>query len=177
MIEILVIGFGTFGIMVFSWFLSIKHKRYHGIYRFFSFESIFLLTLWNYRYWFENPLSWNQLLSWFLLSISLLLAVIGFIQLVKLGRPTSRNFENTSRLVTTGIFKYLRHPLYAALLYLGTGIFLKNPAEAKTIVLAAVNLVFIILTSLEEEKEMIAKFGNEYRAYMKISKMFVPFIA
>ena len=40
---------GTLVIIVFSWFLSIRHKRYHGIPRFFAFESIYLLVLINYK--------------------------------------------------------------------------------------------------------------------------------
>ncbi len=48
---------GTIIILLISWFLSVKHKRYHGIPRFFSFESIFILMLLNYGVWFEYPLS------------------------------------------------------------------------------------------------------------------------
>jgi hypothetical protein len=38
---------GSIVILFFSWFYSIKKKRYHGIPRFFAFESIYILILLN----------------------------------------------------------------------------------------------------------------------------------
>jgi hypothetical protein len=52
--NIILIG-GTVLIILFSWFLSIKYERYHGIARFFAFESVFLLALLNIRIWFVDP--------------------------------------------------------------------------------------------------------------------------
>ncbi len=36
-------------------------------------------------------------------------------------------FEKTTELVTTGIFKYIRHPLYSSLIFLTWGIYFKHP--------------------------------------------------
>jgi protein-S-isoprenylcysteine O-methyltransferase Ste14 len=165
---------GTLLLIVFSWFLSIKHKRYHGIARFFSFESIFILVLLNYKIWFMEPFSFFQILSWILLILSVYFAVAGFFLLKKIGRPDT-NFENTSVLVREGLYKYIRHPLYLSLLLLGTGVMLKDPGLLQ-LILGAVNLIAICLTARMEEKEMIARFGGEYFQYMKETKMFVPFI-
>jgi len=165
---------GTIFIIIFSWFLSIKHKRYHGITRFFAFESVFILLLLNYRVWFEDPFSPMHLLSWFLLIFSIYPVTAGFILLRKVGKPDS-NFENTSVLVKSGIYGYIRHPLYLSIFLLGTGIMLKDP-EFNQLILGAINMAAIILTALIEEKEMIAKFGDEYREYIKETKMFIPFI-
>jgi protein-S-isoprenylcysteine O-methyltransferase Ste14 len=166
---------GTVLIILFSWFLSIKHGRYHGIARFFSFESIFILTLLNYTVWFSNPFSPFQIISWLLLFLSLYFAIAGFMLLKKIGKPDS-NFENTSVLVKVGLYKYIRHPLYLALFLLGTGIIFKHP-DTWQIFLGIVNLSAVSLTARMEEKEMIAKFGDQYRQYMKETKMFIPFIA
>jgi len=160
--------------MLFSWFLSIKYKRYHGIARFFAFESIFILVLLNYNVWFRDPFSPLQLISWILLIISLYAVITGYLLLKRKGKPTV-NFENTSLLVKTGIYKFIRHPLYLSVFLLGTGIMLKNP-EPVQLVLGAVNLIAVWITSKIEENEMIAKFGDEYRRYMKETKMFIPYI-
>ncbi len=69
---------GTVFIMLFSWFLSIKYKRYHGIVRFFAFESVFILALLNYKYWFIDPFSVLQLVSWLLLILCCLGGNNGF---------------------------------------------------------------------------------------------------
>lgn len=165
---------GTLLILIVSWFLSIKHKRYHGIARFFSFESILILFLLNYRIWVKDPFSFSQLISWILLIVSAYIAITGYLLLKRRGNPDS-NFENTSVLVKSGIYKYIRHPLYLSLFCLGTGIMLKDP-QLFQIILGTVNLIAVWITSLMEEKEMISKFGEEYKNYIKDTKMFIPFI-
>jgi protein-S-isoprenylcysteine O-methyltransferase Ste14 len=166
---------GTLFIILFSWFLSVKHGRYHGIARFFSFESIFIMVLLNSAVWFKEPLSLIQIISWVLLAMSLWFAVAGFLLLKKLGKPQGGNFENTSVIVRTGLYRYIRHPLYLSLLIGGTGVMMKNP-ELRLLLLGLLNLVAIWLTARIEEEEMIARFAEDYRLYMKETKMFIPFI-
>jgi protein-S-isoprenylcysteine O-methyltransferase Ste14 len=165
---------GTVLIIIFSWFLSIKYKRYHGIARFFAFESVFILVLLNIRVWFLKPLSLLQIASWILLLLSIYVVTTGYLLLKRNGKPDA-NFENTSLLVKSGIYKYIRHPLYLSIFLLGTGVMLKNPATAQ-LVLGTINLIAVYITARIEENEMVAKFGDEYRLYMTETKMFIPFI-
>jgi protein-S-isoprenylcysteine O-methyltransferase Ste14 len=171
--NLILIG-GTVLIILFSWFLSIKYKRYHGIARFFAFESVFILLLLNIRVWFVNPFSFNQIMSWILLILSVYVVITAYLLLKRKGKPT-RNFENTSRLVKTGIYRYIRHPLYLSIFLLGTGIMLKDPARFQ-IYLGIINLIAVYITAMIEENEMIDKFGDEYRSYMTETKMFIPYI-
>ena len=171
----LILLFGSIFIIWFSWWASIKEKRYHGLYRFFSFESILVLVVNNLSSWFVNPFSFIHCLSWLLLLGSLILAITGFMHLVERGKPRGR-FENTSLLITSGTYHYIRHPLYCSLLLLGTGIWLKNPLEFISLSFGIINAVAIYFTARQEEKEMLRKFGDEYKAYMGISKMFIPFV-
>jgi protein-S-isoprenylcysteine O-methyltransferase Ste14 len=172
--SLLIFILGTCVIIVLTWRLSIPTKRYHGFYRFFSFECILLLAILNIPAWFINPLAWNQMLSWLFLLASLFLAIQGFILLRVVGKPKG-DFENTSVLVETGAYRYIRHPLYASLLALGTGVFLKDVTMA-TGILALVNALALAATAKVEEEEMLAKFGAEYAGYVKRTKMFIPFI-
>jgi protein-S-isoprenylcysteine O-methyltransferase Ste14 len=165
---------GTILILLFSWFLSIKYKRYHGIARFFAFESVFILVIMNIKVWFINPFSPLQVISWILLWLSLYVVITGYRLLKNKGNPDT-NFENTSVLVKSGIYGYIRHPLYLSVFMLGTGVMLKDP-EPVQLVLGVINFIAIWFTARIEEKEMIAKFGDAYRAYMKETKMFIPFI-
>jgi protein-S-isoprenylcysteine O-methyltransferase Ste14 len=165
---------GTVSIIVFSWFFSVKHKRYHGIPRFFAFESVFVLFLLNYRFWFAEPFSLPHILSWILLILSAYAGLEGYFRLKNEGKSVEQ-FENTSHLVKSGIYMYIRHPLYLSVLMVGLGIMLKDPGTTQML-LGFILLTAIYLTALTEEKEMIAKFGNEYRQYMKETKMFVPFV-
>jgi protein-S-isoprenylcysteine O-methyltransferase Ste14 len=169
-----VVIIGTIIIILFSWFLSIKYKRYHGIARFFAFESVFILVLLNLRVWFVNPFSIHQIVSWILLTFSAYAVIAGYLLLKKKGAPDS-NFENTSVLVKSGIYSYIRHPLYLSVFMFGTGVMLKDP-ESVQLVIGGINLIAIFFTARIEEKEMITKFGDEYQEYMKETKMFIPYI-
>jgi protein-S-isoprenylcysteine O-methyltransferase Ste14 len=165
---------GTIFIILFSWFLSIKYKRYHGIARFFAFESVFILVLLNYKAWFNNPFSPIQIVSWILLFLSIYVVLTGYWLLKRKGKPDI-NFENTSVLVKSGIYAWIRHPLYLSVFLLGTGVMLKNMGSYQ-IGLGIINIIAIYITARIEEKEMVAKFGNEYKAYMEETKMFIPYI-
>jgi protein-S-isoprenylcysteine O-methyltransferase Ste14 len=148
---------GTIIIALFSWFLSIKYKRYHGVSRFLAFESVFILFLMNVKKWFIDPFSIIHIISWILLILSAYVVIIGYLRLKYKGKP-SINFENTTLLVKSGIYGYIRHPLYLSVFLLGTGIMLKDPEPAQ-LGLGLINLFSIWLT-----------------AKMKDTKMFIPFI-
>jgi protein-S-isoprenylcysteine O-methyltransferase Ste14 len=169
-----VVAAGTLLIIIFSWFLSIKFKRYHGIARFFAFESVFILVLLNRGVWFSEPFSLKQIISWILLILSAYIAVAGYLTLKWHGKPDN-NFENTSVLVKTGLYRFIRHPLYFSIFLLGTGVMLKHSGIIQ-VTLGVVNLAAIYITARIEENEMIAKFGDEYRKYMTVTRMFIPYL-
>lgn len=153
----------------------------HGFYRFLAWEAIAALIIWNMPYWFAEPFSGKQLISWILLIASLCVLWQGVSRLQAAKRTSSRKesklyaFECTAELVTTGIYHYIRHPLYASLIYLAWGAFLKNISwiSAILILLATVSL---IATALADENECIQYFGDQYKKYMKGTKRFIPFV-
>ncbi|MCU0461693.1 MAG: isoprenylcysteine carboxylmethyltransferase family protein [Bacteroidales bacterium] len=171
----LALAIGTVLITAFSWYFSLREKRYHGIARFFSFESIFILVLLNWKVWFKDPFSGHQIISWILLFACIYPAIAGYLSLHKRGKPEDNHIERTTILVKSGIYKFIRHPLYCSLLVLGTGIMFKDPGKLQ-LILGAVNLLAIYFTARIEEKEMIKKFGPEYIQYMFETKMFIPFL-
>ncbi|MFH0990447.1 MAG: isoprenylcysteine carboxylmethyltransferase family protein [bacterium] len=172
--ELILFILGTIFLVVFSWKFSVKAGRYHGIYRFFGFESILALLLLNYKSWLSDPASIHQILSVILLTISLFAAIAAFYFFLRLGKSEGQ-LENTTKLVKIGIYKFIRHPMYASLMLLGTGIFLKS-IDLTTTLIAGVNIFALFLTAKKEEKEMVAKFGFEYESYMKRTKMFLPYL-
>jgi protein-S-isoprenylcysteine O-methyltransferase Ste14 len=165
----------SIGILIFS-LPSLRHPRSHGFWRFFAFESVLALILVNVEYWFRNPFSVLQIVSWLLLTGSLFLVLHGFYLLMTTGRPEqTANIEKTTRLVRTGAYRYIRHPLYASLFYLGWGVFLKNLSVASALLIFALTL-FLIVTAKAEERENMVKWGDEYSSYMRETKMFIPFL-
>lgn len=171
---------GSIFLVAVSW-KSLSKPRSHGYYRFFAWECIFILFLLNAKYWFKNPFAWYQLIAWALLFVSLIPLGYGLFFLRTRGNPTTQRegdesllaFEKTTRLVTTSIYKYIRHPLYSSLLFLAWGIFFKLPSLTG-IALVAVTTAFLFATARADEAECIRFFGTEYVEYMKRTKMFIP---
>ena len=165
---------------------SLRVPRSHGFYRFFAWECILALFFLNFitvRQWFADPFSVRQLISWFLLMACFVPGVYGVHALRTLGKPDARRphdapliwIEKTTQLVTTGAFKYIRHPLYSSLLLLAWGVFLKHPSwVGGGVVLGAT--AFLLATAKVEEVENVRYFGAAYRAYMRHTKMFIPFV-
>jgi protein-S-isoprenylcysteine O-methyltransferase Ste14 len=170
----IVLSICTIVIVIFSWIFSIRDKRYHGIARFFAFESITILLIMNLKGWFKDPFSFHQILSWIFLIASIYPGIAGYLLLKNMGK-SEKNFENTTVLVKSGIFKYIRHPLYCSLLLLGTGIMFKNPGTMQ-IIFGCINIAALYFTAKIEEKEMISRFGNPYIEYLKETRMFIPFV-
>jgi len=172
-IKLVIFAIVSGGIIFVSW-TSFRNPRSHGFYRFFAFESILILILLNLENWFRDPFSIHQIVSWLLLFVSIVLVAHGIYLLRVVGRPKS-GIESTTTLVIVGAYKYIRHPLYSSLLFLAWGVFFKAPSILGGI-LAAVATAFLVTTARIEESENVQKFGVEYAAYMKTTRMFIPFL-
>lgn len=173
MFKIIIFIIGSIGIVYVSR-TALRDARAHGFWRFFAWETILLLTLLNFEHWFVDPFSIHQIISWLLLITSLFLILHGVHLLRVIGQPQGQ-IENTTRLVIIGAYRYIRHPLYASLLYLAWGIFFKNPSLLGAS-LAIATTAFLVATARVEEAENLHKFGDEYAQYMRRTKMFVPFL-
>jgi protein-S-isoprenylcysteine O-methyltransferase Ste14 len=169
------------GIIVYISRASLRSPRSHGFYRFFAWECILALFLLNVNFWFDKPFAWNQLIAWSLLFTALIPLAFGVNALKSRGKPTANResdpsllaFEKTTQLVTSGIYKYIRHPLYSSLLLLTWGIFFKN-LSAAGIALAIAATIFLVFTAKADESECIQFFGSAYNEYMKKTRMFIP---
>jgi protein-S-isoprenylcysteine O-methyltransferase Ste14 len=168
-------------VVIISW-RTIFNIRSHGFYRFFSWECIIWLFVSNYKFWFVNPFGIEQIVSWIFLVISGYLVVAGVVLFKKYGKQEKElekkelyQFEKTTELIDRGIFKYIRHPLYASLLFLTWGIFFKH-TTGLLFAIASLSTLFLYLTAIFDEMECIKVFGTSYKDYMKRTKRFIPFI-
>jgi protein-S-isoprenylcysteine O-methyltransferase Ste14 len=140
------------------------------------------MFLYNLEGWFRNPLAWHQLISWMLLIISLMLVIQAVRLIRRIGKQDTRrsdssllSLEKTSTLVKTGLYRYIRHPMYSSLLFLTWGIFFKSPSWVDA-GLALACTGFLMATARVEELENRAYFGDEYDEYMRRSKRFIPYL-
>jgi protein-S-isoprenylcysteine O-methyltransferase Ste14 len=165
----------------FSW-RTLGNPGSHGFYRFFVFEGILLLVLLNHAYWFKDPFSLLHLLSWFLLLTSIVLVTQSLMVLRKKGgyaerreMPENLFFENTVHIVETGAYRFIRHPMYSSLLFLGWGAFFKQ-ISLLTIVLILLISGLLFTAAKVEERENIRFFGTAYEDYMQRTRMFIPWL-
>ncbi len=172
---------GSIALAIFSR-RSLLHPGSHGFPRFIAMELLLALILVQVLRWFDDPFSMRQIASWLILFLSIPLPILGMRALKQSGKPlaqvrdgTNLRFENTTRLVTTGIYHSIRHPMYTSLLALALGAYLKDVTIVTTVLFAGTTLA-LVATALTEERENIARFGDEYREYRKTTKRFIPFL-
>ncbi len=172
-IKLVIFAIGTLGVVFISLHSASKLRSY-GFLRFFAFESILIIILYNAEYWFRNPFSIPQIISWLLIITSVVVVSSGFYMLRRFGQPKDV-IDDTVVLVMQGIYKYIRHPLYSSLILLAWGVFFKN-ITLVSLSLALIASSLAIAMAIIEEKENIQKFGDDYSKYIKTTKMFIPFI-
>jgi protein-S-isoprenylcysteine O-methyltransferase Ste14 len=171
----------TLFLLRFSW-RALRNPGSHGFYRFFVFEGILLLVLLNHPYWFVEPFSPLQLVSWSFLVASIFFVTSSLIQLKKNGgyaeredMPENHSFENTVHVVKNGLYEYVRHPMYSSLLFLGWGAFLKHITLLTFLLVVLVSVLLIVVAKVEE-RENVGFFGEGYEEYMQQTRMFIPWL-
>jgi protein-S-isoprenylcysteine O-methyltransferase Ste14 len=79
------------------------------------------------------------------------------------------------RLIRTGPYRYVRHPIYTGILFGVLGVALARGSLAGLLALPLFVLGFVRKMVLEE-RFMMAQFGDEYRAYRRETRALIPFI-
>lgn len=173
---------GSLLLLALSW-RSMRRPGSHGFPRFLAWVGILALLVLNGDVWFEERYSARQLVSWCLLMTSIAVVVTGLFQLKSRGRPVagSRNdgslydFEQTTRLVDSGIYAWIRHPMYLSLMLLAWGAAVKD-LTGMTLALAVFVSLCLYITARQDENECLVYFGTDYGDYMQRSKRFLPFL-
>ncbi|MGB7874084.1 MAG: hypothetical protein WBL25_06845, partial [Anaerolineales bacterium] len=76
------------GLLIYISRASLRQPNSHGFYRFFAWESILVLFLFNVEKWFIDPFSWHQIIAWMLLLACLVPLILGVRSLRVRGKPT-----------------------------------------------------------------------------------------
>lgn len=112
--------------------------------------------------------------------------IIGFIIMIsgmcfnlivrmKLGKnwvPLSKTTED-QKLVTISVYSKIQHPFYLSVLIMFTGVAVISWNLFGLLFLILLILALIIRIK-KEEAELVAKFGSEYRKYIKETPMLIP---
>jgi len=89
------------------------------------------------------------------------------------GRVGKLDRMQTNKLVTSGVYACMRHPMHLGLLFFPLSLALLIGSLTFIILIAPLEMLFmVIMIRLVEEPEAIRKFGSDYRKYMKTVPMF-----
>lgn len=122
------------------------------------------------------PLPWSALMAaGMLLAAAALL--IGFLQtdvweFLGLKQITASAEAQPGKLVTRGLYRYVRHPLYTA------GLVFIWLMPLMTVNLLAINTaltIYILVGVLFEERKLRREFGQAYEEYAAVTPMLLPF--
>ena len=88
------------------------------------------------------------------------------------GAPMTRKDE--PELVTTGPYRFVRHPIYSGILVAGAG----TAVGLSWVWLLAVGLagVYFLYSAMVEERYLTERFPDTYPSYKRSTKMLVPFL-
>ena len=78
-------------------------------------------------------------------------------------------------LVTSGPYRWVRHPLYSmgAIAFFGFALVADNWSIA---LLGALTFLILAIRTRKEEANLIQRFGDQYRTYMKHTGRFIPLV-
>lgn len=89
------------------------------------------------------------------------------------GHAVTRHAQRLKGVVSTGAFRYIRHPLYLASLLAYLGLTISTMSIGSFLLLVGI-VVFHNYIASHEEKWLEAKFGEEYRKYKEKTGKWIP---
>jgi protein-S-isoprenylcysteine O-methyltransferase Ste14 len=96
----------------------------------------------------------------------------GFI-LISVAWKALYDAQQSRTLATTGPYEYVRHPQYVGFISIMFGFLLQWPTIL-TLAMFPVLVVMYVKLARSEERDALAEFGDEYRAYMQKVPGFMP---
>ena len=176
--------------LVLRWFGESLARYYRLAYNLFavvSFMPILLIAAVSPdRRLYVVPLPWSAIMGvgQFLTVVMLVVAFrqtdvwefIGLRQILSRasnGKSGGSEGGQRGHLVTSGVYRYIRHPLYSA------GLVFIWLLSLMTVNILAINLsltVYIVVGAYFEERKLRREYGQDYGDYADITPMFVPFL-
>jgi protein-S-isoprenylcysteine O-methyltransferase Ste14 len=141
------------------------------------------LALWMSVFaWLINPawVAWARIdlpewARWLGVAMGFLSDMLGYWIFTNLGTNVTPTVvtRKTATLVTSGPYRWVRHPLYSMgiIAFLGFALIAENWWIALVGLLA---FVFLAIRTRKEEANLIARFGDAYLAYMQRTGRYLP---
>ncbi len=147
-----------------------------GTLRLFKLVGLFVVAAGIGEYVF-----WSKPIVWWIVLLGVLVSASSFYlrnQAIKaLGKFWSLHVEirDNHQFVKSGPFRFVRHPAYTSMVMeiVAVGLVLQAPVSAAVALILFVPVLYKRITI--EERELIAKFGEDYSTYRKLTPALLPF--
>lgn len=163
---------------------AVGSAAYFRIYRFaynlFSVASLFpilaMLTIFPDQALYRIPEPWRYLTA-FLQGLAVIALLVGVLQTGPLEfaglaqLAPSYGDSKPSELVTTGLYAYVRHPLYSAGLAL---LWFSAEMTVNRLALWSVFSLYLLIGARFEERKLLKDFGSAYAEYQARTPMLIP---
>lgn len=122
--------------------------------------------------WFLLNLLVEGILSLILIAGIIQTGISEFIGVKQLTETINSTSTNSTNLVTGGMYKYVRHPLYL----IGLLIIWIFPVMSASLFVINISLtIYIFIGAYLEEKKLVSDFGQKYVEYIRTTPQFIPF--
>jgi protein-S-isoprenylcysteine O-methyltransferase Ste14 len=160
---------GSYEEYEYAWFRNGKYACY--------------LLFWAQFFFVIFPITQNAILLWILKGVGYIFVLIGFFiskkAIIALGNNWSGmvdyRIKKGQTLQAHSIYQYLRHPIYAAVIYeiVGYQLIVNSWLVAPLCLFS----VFIFTMHIQKEDALLErKFGDEFKKYKQTVKAFIPFV-
>jgi len=165
----------------FSAFIVALFTEMYG----FPLTIYLLTTVLGSRYPVINPFSHSNGNLWavffggspYVSELFMLLGGVAMIaSLVIMSIAWRQIYQAKGELVTSGLYRLVRHPQYSAIFLLTIGFLIQWPTIITLVMWPSLMFMYYRLAR-REEKEMETRFGDEYNAYRQRVPMFWPRLA
>ena len=114
--------------------------------------------------------------------LGLVILILGIVfratAMIELGKSYTRALivVKNQRLVTTGLYKYIRHPGYSGTMLAGIG-FAMAQGNLLIVLFVIILMSSVYVLRIRQEEEMLRSvFGKKYDTYAKRTKRLIPFV-
>lgn len=152
-------------------------KFYRLLYNIFAVVSIapvlYLAAVLPDHDFYNIPAPWNVLMlaGQGISALLLLVAVLQTDMLSFVGLRQLFEEERTGRLVTAGLYRVVRHPLYTFSLLV---LWLSPKVSLNSFLLYVSLTVYILIGIYFEERKLLREFGDDYARYKTVTPMLIP---
>jgi len=101
--------------------------------------------------------------------LAALVMVAALVQRRALGGQTTKE-----GLLTSGVYRYARHPIYTGIVWMSLGLALASVNWEGLLMVPAVLAVNVVQAVIEERYDIGVRFPSQYKAYRKRTRMFGP---